>query len=79
MEDGVLFGDFFEMEETSEQRIYRPMSDRARLTRVLEVYYMRFSFGEEVSLLRKNKSKFNACVKRNILLLTTINAVGFLL
>lgn len=51
MEDGVLFGDFFEMEETAAQRIYRPMLDRTKLTRLLEDYHMRFNFGEKSSQL----------------------------
>ena len=50
MGEGVLFGDFFEMDETSEQRIYRPMFDRSKLTRVLEDYYMRYNFGEKVNV-----------------------------
>ncbi|KAK7488391.1 hypothetical protein BaRGS_00020365, partial [Batillaria attramentaria] len=51
MEDGVLFGDFFEMQERAEERIYRPLTDHARLTRVLEDYYMRYNYGEKSSQL----------------------------
>ncbi|KAL8598268.1 hypothetical protein ACOMHN_035218 [Nucella lapillus] len=51
MEEGILFGDFFDMEETSAQRIYRSMTDQAKLTRVLEDYYMRYNYGEESNQL----------------------------
>ncbi|XP_070181014.1 dynein axonemal heavy chain 6-like [Littorina saxatilis] len=49
--EGILFGDFFDMEETSAQRIYRPMIDQTKLTRVLEDYYMRYNFGEKSNQL----------------------------
>lgn len=48
MGEGILFGDFFDMEERATERIYRPMTDQAKLTRVLEDYYMRHSYGEKV-------------------------------
>ncbi|KAL5008122.1 hypothetical protein ScPMuIL_013703 [Solemya velum] len=44
MNEEVLFGDFFELDE-SNVRVYRPVSDRTKLTRVLEEYYMRMNYG----------------------------------
>lgn len=51
MNEAVLFGDFFEMDDATEQRIYRPMMDQTKLTRVLEDSYMRYNYGEKVLLL----------------------------
>ena len=56
MGEGILFGDFFDMEERSTERIYRPMIDQAKLTRVLEDYYMRYNYGEKVCCFFDNNS-----------------------
>ena len=50
MDEVVLFGDFFDMNEHgSQHRIYRPLSDQSKLVRVLEEYNMRLNMGEQVS------------------------------
>lgn len=51
MNEEVLFGDFFEMDDPT-VRVYRPVSDRKKLARVLEEYYMRMNYGNtQVSVL----------------------------
>ena len=45
MNDSVLFGDFFDIDEEVNRHIYRPISDYGKLSRVLEELHMRMHFG----------------------------------
>ncbi|XP_035825271.1 dynein heavy chain 6, axonemal [Aplysia californica] len=48
VEESVVFGDFFDMNDHSnQQRVYRPLADQSKLVRVLEEYNMRMSAGEQ--------------------------------
>lgn len=51
MNEAILFGDFFDVEAGSTQKIYRPMTDQIKMSRVLEEYYMRYSYGEKVMMI----------------------------
>ena len=41
----MMFGDFFDLENQSSARVYRPMTDRTKLRQTLEEFYMRMNFG----------------------------------
>eukprot|EP00105_Crassostrea_gigas_P038198 XP_019922346.1 PREDICTED: dynein heavy chain 6, axonemal [Crassostrea gigas] len=45
MKEQVLFGDFFELQESKTARVYHPMSDRKKLSQILEEYYLRMNYG----------------------------------
>ncbi|XP_071080158.1 dynein axonemal heavy chain 6-like [Haliotis cracherodii] len=45
MTESVLFGDFSDMDDGTIQRVYKPLTDRAKLTRVLEEQYMTLNSG----------------------------------
>ncbi|XP_041352994.1 dynein heavy chain 6, axonemal-like isoform X2 [Gigantopelta aegis] len=45
MNNSVLFGDFFDIDEEVNRHIYRPISDYAKLSRVLEELHIRMHFG----------------------------------
>lgn len=45
MNEQVLFGDFFELQESKTARVYHPMSDRVKLSQILEEYYLRMNYG----------------------------------
>ena len=41
----VLFADFLDEQSGGKARVYRPINDRAKLTSILEEYYMRQNIG----------------------------------
>lgn len=53
MKEQVLFGDFFELQESKTARVYHPMSDRNKLSQILEEYYLRMNYGNT----KVNKTK----------------------
>ncbi|GFO34548.1 dynein heavy chain 1, axonemal, partial [Plakobranchus ocellatus] len=48
MTNSVLFGDFFDTSEhTNQRRVYRPLSDHNKLVSILEEYNMKMNLGEK--------------------------------
>ncbi|KAK3576323.1 hypothetical protein CHS0354_039732 [Potamilus streckersoni] len=45
MDEQVIFGDFFDLENEKASRVYRPMTDKRKLAQTLEEFYMRMNFG----------------------------------
>ena len=45
MQEPVLFADFLDLQTGTSGRVYRPITDRAKLTSILEEYYMRQNIG----------------------------------
>ena len=41
----VIFGDFFDLDNQTSVRVYRPITDQTKLTQTLEEFYMRMNFG----------------------------------
>lgn len=45
MEEHVIFGDFFDLDDQSHARVYRPITDQNKIRQTLEEFYMRMNFG----------------------------------
>lgn len=45
MEEHMIFGDFFDLDNQSHGRIYRPITDQNKIRQTLEEFYMRMNFG----------------------------------
>jgi len=45
MEEHTIFGDFFDLDDQSHGRIYRPITDQNKIRQTLEEFYMRMNFG----------------------------------
>ncbi|XP_053375273.1 dynein axonemal heavy chain 6-like isoform X4 [Mercenaria mercenaria] len=45
IEEHVIFGDFFDVDDQSHARIYRPIVDQNKIRQTLEEFYMRMNFG----------------------------------
>ncbi|WAR20146.1 DYH6-like protein, partial [Mya arenaria] len=44
-EEHMIFGDFFDLDDTSHGRVYRPITDQNKIRQTLEEFYMRMNFG----------------------------------
>ncbi|KAH3851244.1 hypothetical protein DPMN_093724, partial [Dreissena polymorpha] len=45
MDEHMIFGDFFDIDDQSQGRVYRPITDQNKIRQVLEEFYMRMNFG----------------------------------
>lgn len=45
MEEHIIFGDFFDLDDQSHGRVYRPITDQNKIRQTLEEFYMRMNFG----------------------------------
>ncbi|KAL4237693.1 Dynein heavy chain 14 [Mactra antiquata] len=45
IEEHVIFGDFFDIDDQSHGRVYRPITDQNKIRQTLEEFYMRMNFG----------------------------------
>ena len=41
----MIFGDFFDIDDQSHARVYRPITDKNKIRQTLEEFYMRMNFG----------------------------------